>query len=73
MFIDAQTDFYGEALTRQFLQIADAEPGWEAALAAYDVAWIILPPTRPLAAWLEQSAEWQELYRDDTAVIWTRN
>ena len=73
VFLDAQTDFYGEALTRQFLQIADAEPGWEAALAEYDVAWIILPPTRPLAAWLEQSAEWQELYRDDTAVIWTRN
>ncbi len=73
VFIDAQTDFYGEALTRQFLQIANAEPGWEAALTRYEVAWIILPPTRPLAAWLAQSGAWQELYRDETAVIWLKN
>lgn len=73
VFIDAQTDFYGEALTRQFLQIANAEPGWEALLDAHDVAWIILPPSRPLATWLAQSAEWHELYRDDTAVIWIKN
>ncbi|HRQ38751.1 MAG TPA: hypothetical protein PLD25_12660 [Chloroflexota bacterium] len=72
VFMDAQTDFYGEALTREFIQIADAEAGWEERLAARDVQWVILPPTRPLAAWLSQSGEWDEVYRDDTAVIWVR-
>ncbi|MBE7533944.1 MAG: hypothetical protein HND44_24445 [Chloroflexi bacterium] len=72
VFIDAQTDFYGEALTREFIQIADAQAGWQERLAARDVQWVILPPERPLAAWLAQSPAWAEVYRDDTAVIWVR-
>lgn len=72
VFIDAQTDFYGEELTREFIQIADAAPGWAERLAHYAVAWVILPPERPLVAWLSQSPDWVELYRDDTAVIWIR-
>ena len=72
VFIDAQTDFYGELLTREFLQIANAEPGWEEKLAQYDVQWIIIPPMRPLATWLAQSSEWTLGYEDETAVIWIK-
>ena len=67
-----QTDFYGEHLTREFLHIANAEPGWEGKLAQYNIQWIIISPTRPLAAWLEESSEWTLLYEDETAVIWIK-
>ncbi len=72
VFIDAQTDFYGETLTREFISIANAESGWEEKLEQYDVQWIIIPPATPLAAWLAQAAAWEQIYGDDTAVIWAR-
>ena len=72
VFIDAQTDFYGEALTREFLQIANAEGNWQAQLAQHDVQWIIIPPTRPLAKWLPQNPDWRLVYEDETAVIWIK-
>ena len=72
VFIDAQTDFYGEPLTKEFLLIVNAKSGWEEKLAQHDVEWIIIPPTRPLAAWLEQSPEWDLRYEDDTAVVWVK-
>ncbi|MCP4363656.1 MAG: hypothetical protein GY796_37125 [Chloroflexi bacterium] len=72
VFIDAQTDFYGEELTREFLQIANAETGWEDKLDHYDVQWIIIPPTIPLADWLAQTTRWEQIYDDETAVIWVR-
>jgi hypothetical protein len=70
VFIDAQTDFYGELLTREFLQIVNAEPGWQEKLGQYNIQWIIIPPTRPLTAWLDQSSEWALWYEDETAVVW---
>ena len=72
VFIDAQTDFYGELLTREFLQIANAEAGWKEKLTDYNIEWIIIPPTRPLAAWLAQDVEWALLYEDETAIVWTK-
>lgn len=72
VYIDAQSDFYGEELTREFLQIAEAEPGWAEQLEHHDIQWIVLAPTRPLAPWLDESTEWEAVYRDETAVIWVR-
>lgn len=72
VFIDAQTDFYGEELTREFIDIAHAGPGWQAKLDHYDIQWIIIPPTMPLAAWLAQSAAWEQIHGDDTAVVYVR-
>ena len=72
VFIDAQSDFYGEALTREFLHIMNAESGWEKKLDDYDIDWIIIPPATPLAAWLPQTPGWEQIYGDDTAVIWVR-
>ena len=72
VFIDAQSDFYGEELTREFLHIMNADSGWEKKLDDYDVDWIIIPPTTPLATWLPQTTGWEQIFEDDTAVIWIR-
>jgi hypothetical protein len=72
VWIDGQTDYYGEELTRQFLQVAEAKPGWEEVLVEYGVDWVIIPPDRPLAAWLAISEEWERVYEDETAVVWER-
>lgn len=72
VFIDSFTDFYGEALTREYLQIVDGTPGWEAKLAARNVRWIIIPPDRPLARWLNQSIIWSRVFQDETASVWIK-
>ncbi len=72
VFIDGQTDFYGEALTREYLQILNAEPGWQDVLARYQVQWVIVPASRALAQELAKSDEWREFFRDDRAVVYIR-
>jgi hypothetical protein len=75
VFIDGQTDFYGEALTREYAQVSAAAPGWQQVLARYDVTWIIVPVDGPLAQRLSAGDEpgWVETYRDETAVIFMRD
>lgn len=72
VFIDGQTDFYGEALSREYWQIINAQPGWESKLAAHHVRWILIPPTTPLTAWLDQSPNWSRMYQDETAGVWIK-
>lgn len=71
VFIDGQTDFYGEALTREYETVITVAPGWEQVLARYAVNWVIIPAEQPLGQALRQ-AGWQEIYRDAAAVILRR-
>jgi hypothetical protein len=72
VFIDGQTDFYGEALTREYEAVITLAEGWEQVLAQYDVDWVIMPPDSQLVRALRQDADWIEAYGDATAVILKR-
>lgn len=72
VFIDGQTDFYGEALTREYATVITATNGWENVLARYRVRWVLIPPDTPLARVLEDSSDWQQAWRDETAVIYVQ-
>jgi hypothetical protein len=73
VFIDGQTDFYGEALTREYEKVITLAQEWQAVLAKYDVRWVIMPNESLLADRLEQMTdEWQLAYDDPTAVIYFR-
>lgn len=69
VFIDGQTDFYGEPLTREYQKVMNLEYGWEQVLSGRDVDWAILPAKELVARSLEQKDGWQVVYRDGTAVI----
>jgi hypothetical protein len=72
VFIDGQTDFYGEALTRQYEQVISVVPGWDDILDRYDVGWVIIPSQGLLAGELRGHTDWQSLYHDETAQIFVR-
>ncbi len=72
VFIDGQTDFYGEALTREYARIITAAAGWETTLARYNVQWVIIPPDVPLAAALSRSPAWTLTWEDETALIFVQ-
>lgn len=69
VFIDGQTDFYGEALTRQYEQALTLAPGWEDVLRQYDVSWAILPAGSDLPEALRSRSGWRAVYEDETAII----
>ncbi len=68
VFIDGQTDFYGEAMTREYEAVITVQQNWQKILEKYQVAWALLPAAQP-AAQAMTAAGWQEIYRDGTAVI----
>jgi hypothetical protein len=71
VFIDGQTDFYGEDLTRAYEQVLTMQEAWPQILARYTVNWALIPVDEPLEGAL-LAAGWKEAYRDQTAVILTR-
>jgi len=68
VFIDGQTDFYGEALSREYVQVESLQPGWEDILAKYNVDWVITQSGQPLEDALLENG-WDVAYQDETAVI----
>ena len=73
VFIDGQTDFYGEDLTYTHKQAVDGQGEWQAVLDEYRVAWVILPPERTLGKLLALSPDWERIYSDETASVWVRH
>jgi hypothetical protein len=72
VFIDSQSDYYGEGFTRQYEGIIRGEEDWEAELSRYHVNWIIIPREAGLAGAAGSSAGWQQVYEDPLTVIFVR-
>ncbi len=69
-FIDSQTDVRGD-VTKEYEKVVTLAEGWQTTLEQYAVQWVIIPPAWPLADALTANG-WQEIYRDETTVIFTR-
>jgi hypothetical protein len=69
VFIDGQTDFYGEALAREYVQVMSLQDGWEDVLEKYKVTWVIVQTDKPLVRALHEQLHWKLVYQDDTASI----
>ena len=71
VFLDSQSDFYGEPLMKDYEKLISAQGDWENLLANYQVGWAIIPPDLPLAGEMKTEG-WKILYEDQTAVILAR-
>jgi hypothetical protein len=69
VFIDGQTDFYGEELTRQYEQVLTLQSGWQEVFNTYEIQWVIMPTESALSAYLADSANWETVYQDQTARV----
>ncbi|HXF94997.1 MAG TPA: hypothetical protein VNI61_02725, partial [Gemmatimonadales bacterium] len=72
VFIDGQTDLYGEELARQYLQVATLAPGWRAVLDEWRIALVLVPTRSRLAAELARDGAWSVWHCDETAVLFRR-
>jgi hypothetical protein len=69
VFIDGQTDFYGEELSKEYLDLRAARPGWNERLDSLDVTTIILPNDAPLALQAVNSGKWTNTDSADGAIL----
>jgi hypothetical protein len=69
VFIDGQTDFYGEALTRQYERVITLGDGWRQVLSKYQVNWVLMPTGSPLIKALQGDQTWSQIYQDSTGTI----
>jgi len=69
VFIDGQTDFYGESLTRQYEKVITMSSGWQDVLEEYNVGRILMPSDSDLVAGLSGNSRWELVYQDETAAV----
>ena len=73
VFIDGQTDFYGEKITRDYAVMYNAEPGFDELMQKYSVNWVIIRRTANLAEALDKDpVDWTKDYSDELTVIYER-
>jgi hypothetical protein len=69
VFIDGQTDFYGEQLTREYEKVISMSDGWRAILEKYGVERVIMPAKSEIVLRLSNDEEWVLSYVDETAAV----
>jgi hypothetical protein len=69
IFIDGATDFYGEKLFQEYIQIWNLDPGWRDVMQRWGVTVALVPPRSRLAHELAEDLGWSTWYCDSTAVI----
>lgn len=72
VFIDGQTDFYGEDLSKDYLRIRHLSRGGLELLDEYEVGWVLIPPSVPLAQGLSLDSRWRLEYEDTVAMVYAR-
>jgi fermentation-respiration switch protein FrsA (DUF1100 family) len=72
VFIDGGTDFYGEALFREYIQIVSLASGWRHLLEKWDISLALLPPRSALAHELAREPGWALWHCDSVAALLTR-
>jgi hypothetical protein len=69
VFWDGRVDFYGSRYNQAAVDTAMGGPAWDKTLAEYQITAALLPVNLPLAAILNESKDWQSVYRDKTVVL----
>jgi hypothetical protein len=74
VFVDPRIELFPEEVWIDYLNISNAVGDWQAQLEDYDVNTLLLNPDEQpgLIKAVEASENWELLYRDDTALIYTR-
>ncbi len=70
VFIDPQTDVYGEKVMRQYEQVLMGKEGWQKIIDQYDIQWAILPSKNLIGPLLEQEG-WTAVYSDEITIIYS--
>ena len=72
VYVDGRADVYGDHFLFQMVNTYDGRAGWREPLDRYGIRTALISPEVPLASLLRDDRDWQKVYEDDLAVIFTR-
>jgi hypothetical protein len=72
VYIDGRTDLYDDAFIRRYLRVMVAGDEWRQVLAEDGINTVFIEHNSVLDKFMRIEPGWQELYRDEQAVIFTR-
>ena len=73
VYIDGRADVYGDAFMTETMRVYDGHSGWREPLDRLSVGTVLIAPDAPLASLLRNDSEWNKVYEDRQAVIFSRN
>ncbi|MEM7331456.1 MAG: hypothetical protein AAF490_05120 [Chloroflexota bacterium] len=72
VFVDGRADVYGDPFLFEYREAFDASLTWEEPLDNYNVDYVIMERGSPLNTLLELHPNWESVYLDDIAQIYSR-
>ena len=72
VYVDGRTDLYDDAFIRRYLDVVAANDGWQQTLDDDGINLVLIEANSMLDKFLRITPPWQEVYRDQMAVIFTR-
>jgi len=73
VYIDGRADVYGDSFMYEAFNTHDGGNGWQGSLDRYSIRTVLIEPDVPLASLLRSDEQWQKVYEDHQAVIFTRS
>lgn len=72
IFMDGQTDIYGDDLAWDYLQLIELQPGWRDTLSRHRIDLVLMPVSHPMVHELARDPSWKLLKCDPTAAFLMR-
>lgn len=73
VYIDGRADVYGDKFMYEAFNTHDGGNGWQGSLDRFSIRTVLIEPDVPLASLLRSDEQWQKVYEDHQAVIFTRS
>jgi hypothetical protein len=73
VYIDGRADVYGDKFMYEAFNTYDGGNGWGESLDRFAIRTVLIAPDVPLASLLRSDEQWQKVYEDQQAVIFTRS
>jgi hypothetical protein len=72
VFVDGRTDLYDDELLRQWLETTQGQ-NWQDTFTQWNIQTVVIETGSPLARILRERTDWNEVYTDDMASVFTSN
>ena len=73
VFIDGRADVYGDDFINEYLLAYRVRSDWRKPLDKYGADYVLIESRASFATLLEESLDWEQVYRDEVAVIFVRS
>ncbi len=69
LFMDSRFSMFEPELVEEFTNMLLCEKNWQELINKHEIDWIFVPVKMPLAIEFSKSSAWQQIYKDEDAVI----